>query len=107
MGKALRKFALVTLVLVALPGIAAAQLRDFEGKVDKVDEKKVIVDNRKGDKIAFEKTGETTVEGDKTKWEDIKKDDWVAVSSKMLEKPRKAYKVTVTPAPAETGVVDE
>lgn len=103
MGKALRRLALVSMLL-ALPGVALAQLRDFEGKVDKVDEKKVIVDNRKGDKITFEKVADTTVEGDKTKWEDLKKDDWVAVASKMLEKPRKAYKVTVKPAPADAAV---
>jgi len=103
MGKALRRFALVTMLL-ALPGVALAQLRDFEGKIDKVDEKKVIVDNRKGDKISFDKIAETTVEGDKAKWEDLKKDDWVAVASKMLEKPRKAYKVTVKPAPANAAV---
>jgi hypothetical protein len=107
MAKTLRRIALGLLVLAAAPLAAHAQLRDFEGKVDSVNEKKVIVDNRKGDKISFDKIAETTVEGDKTKWEDLKKDDWVAVSSKMLEKPRKAYKVTVKPAPAETGVVEE
>jgi hypothetical protein len=108
MSKALRRFALALFALAAVPladpGIAHAQLRDFEGKVDTVNEKKIIVDNRKGDKISFDKVADTTVEGDKKSWEEVKKGDWVAVSSKMLEKPRKAYKVTVKPAPPEAGV---
>lgn len=108
MSKALRRigftlFALTALVLAA-PGIAQAQLRDFEGKVDSINEKKIIVDNRKGDKISFDKVADTAVEGDKKAWEEIKKGEWVAVSSKMLEKPRKAYKVIVKPAPKEAGV---
>ena len=105
-SRALRKLALLSLVLapLALAGVAHAQLRDFKGKVDSINEKAIIVDNRKGDKIKFDKIDETTVEGVTTKWEDIKKGDWVAVSSKMLEKPRKAYKVTTLPPPTEAGV---
>ena len=30
-------------------------------------------------------------------WEKVKKNDWVAVSWKMIDKPRKAYKVLVMP----------
>ena len=33
----------------------------------------------------------------------IKKDDWVSVSWKMVDKPRKAYKVTVMPPKEEAG----
>jgi len=108
MFKIPRRLAFVTLIAAALPlllpGLARAQLRDFEGKVDAVNEKQIIVDNRKGDKLTFVKTDETTVEGDKKAWPDIKKNDWVAVSSKMLEKPRKAYKVVVKPAPPDAAV---
>jgi hypothetical protein len=108
MFKILRRLAFVTSIAAALPllvpGFAHAQLRDFEGKVDSVNEKQVIVDNRKGDKLTFVKTEETTVEGDKKAWTDLKKNDWVAVSSKMLEKPRKAYKVVVKPAPPDAAV---
>jgi hypothetical protein len=87
-----------------VPGIASAQLRDFEGKVDSISDSKIIVDNRKGDKISFDKTGETTVEGKATAWDAVKKGDWVAVGSKMMEKPRKAYKVTVKDPPADAAV---
>jgi len=105
MAKAFRKLALMSLVLapLALATVAHAQLREFKGKVDSIDAKAVIVDNRKGDKIKFDKIDTTAVKGEKTKWEDIKKGEWVAVSSKMLEKPRKAYEVTVMPAQQEAG----
>lgn len=105
MAKAFRKLVLLPLVLapVVLATAAHAQLRDFKGKVDSVAESSIIVDNRKGDKIKFEKIAETVVKGEKTKWEDIKKSDWVAVSSKMLEKPRKAYEVNVLPPQQEAG----
>ena len=58
MRKLMTRMALVALVAlivpVAMPGAAAAQMREFVGKVDKIDDKKVIVDNRKGDKVSFE-----------------------------------------------------
>lgn len=105
MVKAFRKVALLSLMLapLALATVAQAQLRDFKGKVDSIDEKAIIVDNRKGDKIKFDKIADTAVKGEKTKWEDIKKGDWVAVAAKMLEKPRKAYEVTVLPPQQEAG----
>jgi hypothetical protein len=96
--------ALVALsVPIAMPGAATAQMREFVGKVDKIDAKKLIVDNRKGDKVSFDKVAETTVEGTKTDWGAIKKDDWVSVSWKMVDKPRKAYKVNVMPPKEEAG----
>jgi hypothetical protein len=103
------RFAAVALSLMVVasllaPAIASAQLRDFEGKVDSISDKGIIVDNRKGDKITFEKTAETTVEGKATAWDAVKKGDWVAVASKMLEKPRKAYKVTIKDPPADSAV---
>ena len=58
-----------------MPGAASAQMREFVGKVDKIDDKKLIVDNRKGDKVSFDKVAETTVEGTKTEWKAVKKDD--------------------------------
>ena len=107
MRKLMTRMALIALVAlivpVAMPGTAAAQMREFVGKVDKIDAKNVIVDNRKGDKVSFSKVTETTVEGTKTDWGTIKKDDWVSVSWKMVDKPRKAYKVTVMPPKAEAG----
>jgi hypothetical protein len=107
MRKLMTRMALIALVAlivpVAMPGAASAQMREFVGKVDKIDAKKLIVDNRKGDKVSFDKVAETTVEGTKTDWGTIKKDDWVSVSWKMIDKPRKAYKVTVMPPKEEAG----
>ena len=84
-------------------GAAHAQMRDFIGTVDEISAKKIIIDNRQGDKVSFEKLDSTAVEGEKTKWEDIKKKDWVSVSWKFTDKPRKAYKVTVLPPRKEAG----
>ncbi len=96
--------ALVALILpVAMPGAAVAQMREFVGKVDKIDGKKLIVDNRKGDKVSFDKTDATVVEGEKTEWGAVKKNDWVSVSWKMIDKPRKAYKINVMPPKKEAG----
>ena len=107
MRKLMIRMALIALVAlivpVAMPGAASAQMREFVGKVDKIDAKKVIIDNRKGDKVSFDKVAETTVEGTKTDWGAIKKDDWVSVSWKMMDKPRKAYKVNVMPPREEAG----
>ena len=105
----LRRLALVALVLVAvpvaLPGIASAQYREFTGRIDKIDGKKLIVDNRQGDKVSFNKVDEPEVsvqegaklEDKKETWDDLKKGDWVTVSWKFVDKPRKAYKVLVLP----------
>jgi len=82
---------------------ASAQTREFVGKLDAVSEKKVIVDNRKGDKVSFTHLPETTLEGEKTKWEDLKKKDWVTVHWKFTDNPRKAYKVVVLPPREEAG----
>jgi hypothetical protein len=106
MRKLVTAIALVGILLgaaVAAPGVASAQFRQFTGKVDKIDDKKLIVDNRKGDKVQFNKVDETVVEGTKTEWSAVKKDDWVTVDWKFVDKPRKAYKVQVLPPRAEGG----
>jgi len=96
--------ALLSLGLSLVSAAAAhAQTREFRGMVDEVSAKKIIVDNRQGDKVSFEKLDSTTVEGEKTKWEDIKKKDWVLVEWKFTDKPRKAYKLTVLPPQSEAG----
>ena len=100
-----RRFALPVLVAlaVAAPEIASAQYREFTGRIDKIDGKKLIVDNRQGDKVSFMKVDDTAVsvatgaqvKDKKESWEDLKKKDWVTVSWKFVDKPRKAYKVEV------------
>jgi hypothetical protein len=98
-------FAIVALVLpLALSSSASAQMREFTGKVDKITAQgKLIVDNRKGDKVSFVKIDTTQVTGEKTEWGAIKKDDWVTVSWKMIDKPRIAYVVNVMPPRKEEG----
>ena len=99
----LASFVLVAASL-AVPSLASAQmLREFEGELQSVNDKKIVVDNKKGDKISFERVDESVVEGEKAAWDDLEKKDWVSVHSKMLEKPRKAYKVVVKPEKVEEG----
>ena len=96
--------ALLAVVLAAVGAASAsAQMREFTGKVDAITEKKIIIDNRQGDKVSFNKVEETVVEGEKTAWSDIKKGDWATVEWKFVDKPRKAYKVTVIPPKEEVG----
>jgi hypothetical protein len=108
-----RRFALLALVAFALPllvaGAASAQYREFTGKIDKINNKKMIVDNRMGDKVTFERLKETQVDDTsgeskgKDDWKDLKNDDWVTVKWKMMDKPRKAYEIIVLPPKDEPG----
>ncbi len=101
MAQIARRLGLAGLMVVAFSlafaTAAPAQMREFSGKVDKISSKKIFVDNRMGDKVAFLKADDVTVEGEKTEWGKIKKNDWVTVSWKFIDKPRKAYKVVVKP----------
>ena len=108
MGKVLAAAAVVMMVvavgLVAAPGDASAQYRQFTGRIDKINDKQLIVDNRKGDKVKFVKDPETKVAGEgKASWDDLKKGDWVTVDWKFVDKPRKAYNVAVLPPREEEG----
>jgi hypothetical protein len=109
--KLARNFALVALVafgaIILAPGAALAQYREFTGLIDKINDTKMIVDNRQGDKVTFDKLKETKVEdtheGKKKSWDDLKNDDHVTVKWKMVDKPRKAYEVIVLPPKKEAG----
>ncbi len=95
--------ALLITAAIVLPGVASAQMREFTGRLDTVSKKKIIVDNRKGDKVSFVLVEATVVEGEKDAWDKLKKKDWVTVSWKMIDKPRKAYKIVVLPPKEEGG----
>ena len=105
----MRRFSVLMVALAALlapalvPGSASAQMREFTGKVDRISKEEVIVDNRMGDKVKFERLDSTEVAGEKSEWKKIKKNDWVTVSWKMIDKPRKAYKLVVLPPREEAG----
>ena len=88
--------AAVLAVALFAPGVASAQMREFTGRIDKVNKKQMIVDNRMGDKVKFiYAKDDTVVEGTKSEWKKLKTKDWVKVSWKFIDKPRKAYKVVV------------
>jgi len=105
----MRRFSVWMVALVSLlaplvvPGSASAQMREFTGKVDRITKELVIVDNRMGDKVKFERIDSTEVSGEKADWKKVKKNDWVTVSWKMIDKPRKAYKIVVLPPKKEAG----
>jgi len=90
--------AVAALFALALPGVASAQYREFSGRIDRIDEQQVLVDNRMGDKVKFVKADGVEVAGEgKTSWEELEQGDWIAVSWKLMDKPRKAYKIKVMP----------
>lgn len=91
-------FSLTVLALLLGSSLAEAQMREFTGRIDRVSKKRMIVDNRMGDKVSFVPAENTEVTGEgKTEWKELKKKDWVTVSWKFIDKPRKAYKVQVLP----------
>ena len=108
MRKLVRTLALVLAVGLVAPLVgtapAWAQYREFSGQVQKINKRELIVDNRMGDKVKFVKPEGVEVSGEgKTSWDDLDKGDWVTVSWKFIDKPRKAYKVDVGPPPDEEG----
>ena len=98
------QLALIGFLVTALPLATSAQFREFTGRIDRIDERKMIVDNRMGDKVSFVPAERTAVDGQgKKSWQSLKKSDWVSVSWKMVDKPRVAYKVKVLPPKNEAG----
>jgi hypothetical protein len=86
------------LLLPTLAGTASADVyREFTGRIDQIKKQKFIVDNRQGDKVQFIFIKDTEVTGEKKTVKKIKKGDWVKVSWKFVDKPRKAYKIIVLP----------
>ena len=107
MRKISGRIALWVLVAVALPLIvsdqASAEYREFSGKVSEISGDTLVVDNRRGDRVSFERSGATTVTGAKKSWQAIGRGDWVSVSWKMVDTPRIAYKVVVMSPKPKSG----
>ncbi len=101
MRKVSGRIALQALIALALPLIllsdASAEFREFSGKVTEISGDKLVIDNRRGDRVWFSRSEATVVKGAKTSWQAIEKGDWVSVSWKMVDKPRVAHKVVVMP----------
>ena len=93
--------ALVASAQLILAGGAAAAMREFTGRIDEVSAGKLVVDNRMGDRVSFMRIDETVVEGEKGTWADLTRGDWVSVSWKFVDKPRKVYVVRVLPPKAD------
>jgi hypothetical protein len=101
MRKASGRIAVQVLIALALPLIlssdASAEFREFSGKVTEISGNKMVIGNRRGDRVSFRRSDATTVTGVKKSWQAIEKGDWVSVSWKMVDKPRVAHKVVVMP----------
>ena len=93
--------ALFAFLALLVPGLATAQMREFKGKVDKINKREIIIDNRMGDKLKFKPDEAVAVEGEKDAYKRLKKGDWVLVSWKMMDNPRIAYKIVVLPEQEE------
>ena len=89
--------AAASLVVLASAASAQGQMREFTGQIDQVDGGRVIVDNRMDDRISFVRTDESVVKGRKSDWSELKRKDWVTISWKFVDKPKKAYVVRVLP----------
>ncbi len=89
------------LIAAALPLIlsseASAEYREFSGKVTEISGDKMVIGNRRGDRVSFRRSKATTVTGAKKRWQAIEAGDRVSVSWKMVDVPRVAYKVVVMP----------
>ncbi|MCH8890471.1 MAG: hypothetical protein IH827_05295 [Myxococcales bacterium] len=101
MRKVSGRIAVQALIALALPLIlssdASAEFREFSGKVTEISGNKMVIGNRRGDRVSFRRSDATTVTGVKKSWQAIEKGDWVSVSWKMVDNPRVAHKVVVMP----------
>ena len=99
MRKVSRWIAALTLIAGAAPlflaSAASAEFRDFSGKVAEISNDKMVIDNRRGDRVSFRRSEATTVTGAKTSWQAIEVGDRVSVSWKMIDQPRVAHEVVV------------
>ena len=94
-------FAVGALIAVTLPLMlsneASAEFREFSGTVTEISGDKLVIDNRRGDRVSFRRSAATTVRGAKQSWQAIERGDRVSVSWKMVDEPRIAYEVVVMP----------
>jgi hypothetical protein len=91
----------VLLLLFAVAASAQAPMREFTGSVDRVDETKLVIDNRMQDRVTFVRFDRTQVKGERRKWSQLRPGDRVTVSWRFVDKPKKAYVVQVLRAGAK------
>ena len=98
---------------LASPAFAGCEgMREFTGLLQgmkKGDKGAIVVDNRQGDKVKFIRDETSAVVDEsggakpKADWDDLANGDYVSVCWKFTDDPRKAYKVTVKPAPKDSA----
>ena len=119
MRKSLRVMALWSVLLLGTslvltgPAFAGCEgMREFTGLLQNMKKGKkggFLVDNRQGDKVKFIRDDTSAVVDEsggatpKTEWDKLANGDYVSVCWKITDDPRKAYKVTVMPAPKESA----
>ena len=119
MQKGLRAIGLWCAVVVGAslvlsgPAFAGCEgMREFTGLVQSMKKGKkggFVVDNRQGDKVKFirDETSKVVDESGgakpKADWDDLANSDYVSVCWKFTDNPRKAYVVTVKPAPKDAA----
>jgi len=89
------------LALCVLSSPALAQMREFTGQVESASAAKLVVDNSGGDKLAFAPAAGVVVSGGRQSWAALAKGDWVTISWKIGDTPRKAHRVVVLPPRSE------
>jgi hypothetical protein len=106
---------LLVVASLVLSGPAFAgceEMREFTGLLQNMKKGKkggFLVDNRQGDKVKFIRDDTSAVVDEsggatpKTEWDKLANGDYVSVCWKIADNPRKAYKVTVLPAPKEAA----
>ena len=72
--------------------------RIFEGMIKKVSKKGFTI-TKGGEMVKFEPYKGVEVKGEKTEYKKLKKDDWLRICFRRMDKPRYAYEITVIPAP--------
>ena len=103
MRKVLAAVAVVMMVVavgLAAPGEAQAQYRQFTGK-HRQDQQEEADRRQPQGRQGLVREGRTRPRSPartRRLGQDLKKGDWVTVDWKMIDKPRKAYKVNVLPA---------
>ena len=90
--------ALAVVLLLGSAAAAQAPMREFTGRIDSVDEQRMVVDNRMQDRMTFVRAKRTRVEGKRGAWPELRAGDRVTVSWRFVDKPKKAYVVQVLSA---------
>jgi hypothetical protein len=89
--------AVLLALLLALASVAAADDREFSGRVSRISKQRIVVENHQGDRVSFTRAAETQVGGAKSSWQAIQAGDWVSVTWQLVDEPRVAREIVVMP----------